>query len=240
VEAREYIVAIEREARAMATAALRDTSALVRSCGDWTMTDLVAHLGRVHRWAAEIVRTGATERPASPEVWEGGGGPEVVAWFEEGAARLVDVLQAADPTRDVWTFGGPAPTLFWMRRQANETAVHRWDAEMAAYGEGAPIDAALAVDGVGEVLEFFVPLMGKPGNGETFHFHRTDGSGEWLVTARPEGPAVERTHAKGDLAVRGGASDLLLFLWDRIPADRLEVFGDPALVSRWFELARLG
>jgi hypothetical protein len=31
-------------------------------------------------------------------------------------------------------------------------------------------------------------------------------------------------------------SDLLLFLWHRIPADRLEVFGDAALLERFFEL----
>ena len=43
---------------------------------------------------------------------------------------------------------------------------------------------------------------------------------------------ITREHAKGDVAVRGGASDLLLFLWHRIPADRLEVFGDPALLDR--------
>jgi predicted lipid carrier protein YhbT len=126
-----------------------------------------------------------------------------------------------------------------MRRQANETSVHRWDAEMAAFGEAAPIDAALAADGVEEVLEYFVPMFNRPGNGETFHFHRTDGDGEWLVTATPEGPRVERTHAKGDLAVRGTAFDLVLFLWRRIPADRLETFGDEALVSRWFELGGL-
>jgi predicted lipid carrier protein YhbT len=139
----------------------------------------------------------------------------------------------------VWTFGGLAPPIFWARRQANETSVHRWDAEMAAFGKAAPIDAALARDGVEEVLEFFLPIFKKPGNGETFHFHRTDGDGEWLVTATADGPAVERKHGKGDLALRGSASDLVLFLWRRIPADRLEIFGNPALVDRWFEIGGL-
>jgi hypothetical protein len=47
---------------------------------------------------------------------------------------------------------------------------------------------------------------------------------------------VTREHAKGDVAVRGTASDLLLFLWGRLPGERLEVLGDASLVGRYFEL----
>lgn len=81
------------------------------------------------------------------------------------------------------------------------------------------------------------PELGSAACGETYHFHRTDGPGEWLVRFMPEGPVVTREHAKGDVAVRGIASDLFLFLWRRLPADRLEVFGDADLLSRYFELA---
>jgi uncharacterized protein (TIGR03083 family) len=239
VELDAFIAAIEREARAFATAALRDTSALVPSCPEWTMTDLVAHLGMVHRWAAMIVRTQPAEFVRRNEKWTGGGGPEVVAWFEEGAADLIRVLREADPDAPLWTLMGPGQARFWMRRQAQETAVHRWDAELAAFGDGNPIDSDLAADGIDEAIEVFLPRFGKPGRGETFHFHRTDGDGEWMVTAGADGLVVERAHGKGDLALRGAASDLLLFLWHRVPVDRLEVFGDAELISRWFELAQL-
>ena len=57
------------------------------------------------------------------------------------------------------------------------------------------------------------------GNGETLHFHRTDGDGEWLVRLTPDGPEVERAHAKGDVAVRGSASDLLLARAGRVGLD---------------------
>ena len=77
------------------------------------------------------------------------------------------------------------------------------------------------------------------GNGETFHFHRTDGDGEWLVRLTPAGPEIEHAHAKGDLAVRGGASDLLLVLRNRGGLDRVEVFGDAALLDRWHELTAI-
>ncbi len=52
----------------------------------------------------------------------------------------------------------------------------------------------------------------------------------------PDGLVVTREHAKGDVAARGTASDLLLFLYGRADADRLDVFGDAALLARWREL----
>ncbi|MEX2031704.1 MAG: hypothetical protein WEA81_02445, partial [Dehalococcoidia bacterium] len=44
-------------------------------------------------------------------------------------------------------------------------------------------------------------------------------------------------HAKGDVAARGTASDLLAWQLGRGPLDRLEVFGDEALLARWREIA---
>ena len=46
--------------------------------------------------------------------------------------------------------------------------------------------------------------------------------------ARPDGVTFEHGHAKGDVALRGTAGDLLLWAWNRVPVDdRFEVFGDP-------------
>jgi hypothetical protein len=50
---------------------------------------------------------------------------------------------------------------------------------------------------------------------------------------------VTREHAKGDVAARGTASDLLLFLWGRVPADSLEVFGDADLLARFSQAIRV-
>ena len=62
------------------------------------------------------------------------------------------------------------------------------------------------------------------------HLHCTDTGddvpGEWLLTLTADGPTVEPVHAKGDVAARGTASDLDLYLWGRVDADALEVFGD--------------
>jgi hypothetical protein len=74
------------------------------------------------------------------------------------------------------------------------------------------------------------------GDGETVHLHFTDTAegapGEWLVTLTADGPAIEPVHAKGDVAARGPASDLDLYLWGRVGVDTLEVFGDVALLER--------
>ena len=47
-------------------------------------------------------------------------------------------------------------------------------------------------------------------DGATIHLHCTDVDGEWLLTGTAEGARVTREHAKGDVAARGSASDLLL------------------------------
>ena len=122
---------------------------------------------------------------------------------------------------------------------ANETAIHRWDGERAA-GEPPPIEPDLARDGMAEMLEVFVPLMRRrpavEATGETYHFHCTDGDGEWIVRFGADGVDVQAEHAKGDVAVRGPASDLFLWLWNRLPDDRVEALGDAALLGRWRQL----
>jgi len=124
---------------------------------------------------------------------------------------------------------------------AHETSIHRWDAESAT-GEQAAVDAALAVDGIDEFLTVFLPRLadnfGEVGDA-TVHLHCTDVEGEWLVARRDGELTVTAEHAKGDVAARGSASDLLLFLWGRVPADALEVFGDGDLLARFRQAIRV-
>jgi predicted lipid carrier protein YhbT len=71
------------------------------------------------------------------------------------------------------------------------------------------------------------------------HLHCTDTEGEWVVARRDGALTVTPEHAKGDVAARGGASELLLFLWGRTPADALEVFGDADLLARFRQAIRV-
>jgi uncharacterized protein (TIGR03083 family) len=166
----------------------------------------------------------------------------VVDWFEEAASNLEDCFRTSAPDERTWTWWEPDQTVgFWMRRMTHETAVHRWDGQLA-HGEPRPIDSDRAADGVDEALTVYQPKWCRPeskvaGRGESYHFHRTDGPGEWVVRFEGKGMDARREHGKADVALRGSGSDLLLFLWHRIPAGQLEVVGDRALVDRYFELA---
>ncbi|HET6810252.1 MAG TPA: maleylpyruvate isomerase family mycothiol-dependent enzyme [Acidimicrobiales bacterium] len=237
-----YLEQLRSDGAALAAAAAVDTSARVPGCPDWDVAALVGHTGVIHRWVAEILRTRAQERPsrrgfAAPE-----GGPAVLEWYRGGLDLLVGALEDAGPDADVWNWARPRqPSAFWFRRMAQETAVHRWDAQSAT-GTPAGVPQDLAVDGIAEMLESFLPLLSTAGPppdlGGSLHVHATDTEGEWTVRPGPEHLEVEPGHGKGDAAVRGAASDLLLALWGRPVFDRLETFGDSSVVERWRERVR--
>ncbi len=201
----------------------------------WTLSDVVAHLGGVHRWAAGIV----AERVMDTGHRRGRATGEALAeWFDEGLAKLVAVLSAAD-------FAGPCPNFspgspktvgFWARRQAHETTVHRWDAEAAA-GCASPIEATLATDGIDEVLTVFRRTRGGQHLDAPLLLQTTDTGASWRVTpaAKPGrvdvGPVGGATSDAA--AVAAPAQDLLLALWGRCSPD-----GSAFQVTGRTELAR--
>jgi uncharacterized protein (TIGR03083 family) len=238
--------AIEREsATFVAAGAAVAFDARVPSCPDWSADDLLRHVGTVQRWAAGMVERRATEPAGRGEIDSPAERDALLDWVRDGSAGLVAVLRATPPDAQLWTFPGLGEARFWSRRQAHEIALHRVDVQLAGQKVGGapdPIDSDLACDGIDEFFDVIAPFRLRErmvGDGETFHFHRTDGDGEWLVRLTPAGPEIERAHAKGDVAVRGGASELLLVLRNRAGLDAVEVFGDEALVTRWHELASI-
>jgi uncharacterized protein (TIGR03083 family) len=233
MEQEEYLATIRSEAEAIGALLDEHRTADVPSCPGWTVEQLVNHLGRVHRWVTAMVRSRAAERADFPPR------PERVdaEWLAEGVAELTAALEEAGPDVPMFTFPhGGGTSRFWFRRQAEETAVHRWDAEHAADpGAARPIDTEVALAGVDELLD--VLFAGRPIELDgTVHLHATDSPhGEWIIRLDDDKTLlVGHGHEKGDVAVRATASDLLLWLWGRpIPADRLEVFGDEAVLGQW-------
>ncbi len=245
-----FLVALRRESDALSAAARGHLGAAIPAVEDWTVREVVVHVGQGAQWAVHLVRDGMDPTEAllalspDPDIDELGE-DGLLAWFDGGTDELCATLETAGPDATCWTFTGDGPARDWWRRRAQETAIHRWDVSGAA-GAAAPIDRDLALDGVDEVFELFVPRLGDrlAGDGRSLHLHATDdgvpeGAGEWTIAFTPEGPTCERGHAKGDAAVRGSASDLLLLLWNRIPASRLEVFGDTVVLDFWAEHARI-
>ncbi len=203
----------------------------VPACPEWTPADLLWHSAEVHHFWSSIV-AGLLQSPESYVGRQRPADADLPSLYRSDAARTSTVLRAADPAATVWTWAGPHDVAWVTRRMAHETAVHRWDAQ-AAVGTPAPLDAELASDGIDEFLHVFLPWGADEHTlSGSAHLHCTDVAGEWTV--RPldgAAPSVSREHTKGDCALRGPASDLLLALWHRIDIGALDVVGDAAVAA---------
>jgi uncharacterized protein (TIGR03083 family) len=241
----EHLVHIRRDGDLLLATAAEVLGADVATCPGWSAERLVAHVGRTHRWTAGWITTGE-----SPEVEPAPEGPAVVDWARTGLDELVTAIAAVDPDAEVDTWLDRQPAIFWARRMAVETALHRVDAQSAVGADACtPVATDLAVDGIDEMFDVVLQYAGTgdlPLEGQTIHLHATDdelagveGQGEWLITLGTDGITVVHEHSKGDVAVRGPASDLLLLLWNRRDADGLQVFGDEALVTAWRDNVRV-
>ena len=125
----------------------------VPTCPGWTFRQLATHLGRGHRWAAQIVATRATAPVPVREVADGKLPEDPVRhapWLNAGADQVIEAVAAAG-SELVWTMTGMRPASFWLRRRAHEAAVHLADAQLAA-GRDVDLASDLAADGVDEWL----------------------------------------------------------------------------------------
>ena len=230
----------------------------VPTCPEWTLSQLVEHLGQTQHWVASIVEkrvadpsqlpTSFATLPADQDAW--------APWLTEGATQLATACADAGADASVWNPAGDARsgTRFWLRRILCETIIHRADAAGTA-DIAYQLDAELAADAISDHLA----MMTSPGwaaqrpdsaaalrgTGQTLHLHTTDepnlgDAGEWFIERGPEGATWQHRHGKADVAVRGPAATLLLVLTRRLPIsaglnDGLEAFGDLDLFTHWVE-----
>lgn len=209
-----------------------DLDAGVASCPGWSVRDLAHHMGMIWAWVDIIVGSRARARVDFPSVDLVDA--DLPAWLRSTLDALLEALAEADPTEPIWGWAGSG-VGFWARRMAHETAVHRWDAESSTDAPD-PLPAELAVDGIDEFLELLGHRQAArriPDSGATIHLHSTDADGEWLITLTGADFSVTHEHAKGDAAARAKASDLDLWLWGRVGHERLDVFGDKAILDEF-------
>lgn len=225
-----YLDHLQDDGAVLIAAARGAPDAHVPSCPEWDLTALVTHVAGAHRWVESMVRARSTEMlpfTHGPDGW-----PGVAAWYEEGLGLLVSALREAGPDVLVWNWSanGAGPSLFWFRRMAQETSVHRWDAENAV-GDARPIDAELAVDGIDEaigMLAMRLSMRPEPALGGSIGLEATDASFSRTLHLTPG--TLEQSDGTGDAAavLRGTASGIQLWLAGRsaVSTSPVSVEGD--------------
>jgi uncharacterized protein (TIGR03083 family) len=223
----ECLAAITEHSAGFAAACRDNLSADVEHCPDWSVADLVWHLSEVHWFWATIAEErldappDECRRPTRPT------DEALLETFEAGAARLVDVLRAADQSATCWTWAPQQQNVaFITRHQVQEAAVHHWDAVHAAGGSLA-IEPAVAVDSVDEFLTFSVSTEADPAEppGQpleaTFVLQAADTRDAWTIADGPLPGTLQITRVGDDDAptVMAPAADLLLWVYGRLSLD---------------------
>lgn len=227
-----------------------DPGLAVPTCPEWNLTQLFRHVGRGHRWAAQIVADRVDHALDPRDVVDGKppADPDAaIGWLNDGAQRVLDAVAQVGPDHPAWTFLGPRPASWWVRRRLHEATVHRADAALALGGDFA-LPAELAADGISEFLDLITARAGRDGQpplagGQTVHLHATDDglgqAGEWTISRSADTAALvwSHEHGKGSVALRGPARDLFLAIMSRVPvADTdIVVFGDATVWQEWVE-----
>ena len=116
MEIAEHIAFLEADGARLAAAAEQSGWDAAVPSLDWTVRELVAHTGGVHRWAADIVArcSATTDTELGGAVGSGPSDDALLDWFVEGHAALVATLRAAPDDLECATFlPAPSPLAFW-------------------------------------------------------------------------------------------------------------------------------
>lgn len=250
----DYAAALLAETRAFGELIRSgDPDLAVPSCPEWNLTQLFRHVGRGHRWAAQIVADRLDHALDPRDVVDGKppADPDAAtAWLNDGAQQVLDAITQVGPDNPAWTFLGPRPASWWVRRRLHEATVHRADAALALGDDfrDFTLPPELAADGISEFLDLITTRIGRDGqsllaDGQSVHLHATDdglgSAGEWTIGRSADTGAVSwsHEHGKGSVALRGSARDLFLAAMRRVAvADTdIVVFGDAAVWQQWLD-----
>jgi uncharacterized protein (TIGR03083 family) len=235
-----WLAALRREGEAFRAALSPELlDRPVPSCPEWNLEALAAHLGSVYRFHSAHVVRGVTDPPTErPE--PSPTGEAVIGWWVESFELILDALSGLEPDAPAWNWSiQPPVAAFWDRRMAHETAVHRWDAQLAA-GLTEPIDAQAAADGIDEALDTFLAAGHRAGPENlrgVISLRATDTVASWAVRVRGVGLSLLDTETVFDdpphaqAGATGTASDLLLALWGRVPFSVLTIEGNGDLLA---------
>jgi uncharacterized protein (TIGR03083 family) len=203
---------VEYTRRLAESAAAAGPDAAVPTAPQWTITELVEHVGQTQHWVAEIIERRITDPtqlptemavlPTDPAEWQ--------AWLSQSAQRVASAC--SDGALDAPVFNPAADersgVRFWLTSVLNETVVHGFDAANAA-GRPADADADIAA----ALISNHRTMLTSPtwemqrsesahairGSGQTLQWLATDApddAGAWFVERRPDGvtwqPAIQQ------------------------------------------------
>jgi len=234
-----------------ANAAAAGLDAPVPTCPGWTVRDLVAHQGMVHRWATSHLR-GMPHADPDAIGQAGLATPDLLGWFDEGATELLQAIVDApdDLAGRPFLRDAPPPRLFWVRRQCHETTVHAVDALAARLGRAPRADETwirevVAIDGIDELLTGFVTRRMQDVTHAPLRLLVAPMSTTraWLLDIAPDRPPlVERVDIEAgtgmpdhDAMLTGEPVEVLLRLWSRggEPRDEIERWWTDTVSVTW-------
>jgi len=231
MERSRYLDLLRSDAALLRAAAARGLDAPVPPCPGWTVRDAVEHACEVYEHKVACIAL-AGERPDPwPPEWPS---RDPLGWFDDAFARLLAALESTDPGAPSWTWWPDDQTAgFWVRRMAQETAVHRADVE-SAFGTPSPVDAELAVDGIDEVLTMMLEgdWSSEPHPELTGTAVVRVGDRAWHVDMAAEHVGVRPGDGPADVTVTGEPSPLLLWLRGRAPDDAVAYEGSAEAFGR--------
>ncbi|HEX8864824.1 MAG TPA: maleylpyruvate isomerase family mycothiol-dependent enzyme [Lentzea sp.] len=228
-----------------------DLSVPVPATPDWTLNQLLRHLGYAHRWIEQLVRERiptadrSLSKAHSVSEYAGETAAELGPWLTEGAELLAAAMREVPEDEPIAVLFPDQPgPRFWARRMAHETWVHRHDA-FEALGLPFEVDPVVAADGLYEwmTVGLQIVFLRRPEFAEllgagTLAFEATDVDATWLVDLTGAEPVARQDEGSGAATVRGPAADLVLSLYRRRGTDGLDVSGDGALLKEFLGRAR--
>lgn len=227
----QYLAHLDADFEAMLEASA-DLGADVPGCPGWDVAALLSHVLGVYRHKIVVLQTDAAP-PQRTDAWgEVAEGVDVRDEIRAAYAELRDMLAARPAEAPTYSWWPPEQTVgFWQRRMAQETTIHRWDAESATDGPDGAGDVPddLAADGVDELLGWLTWDWGdepaQPGAaGQRVLVAADDHS--WTVTLHPTSVEVVGGAGAADALVAGPASGMVLHLWGRPGEHGIATTGD--------------
>ncbi|MFI5728739.1 maleylpyruvate isomerase N-terminal domain-containing protein [Kribbella sp. NPDC051587] len=249
---------VEHTLRLAESAVAAGPDAVVPTAPEWTVAELVEHVGQTQHWVADIIErritdpaqlpTEVAKAPTDSGVWQ--------AWLSESAQRVVDACSDQAIDAPVFNAAGDerTGTQFWLTSMLNESVVHGFDAANTAATVNAttrPTGAGIAPDIAAELIGNHLAMLTSPtwaarrpqstealrGTGQTLQWQATDTTDAWYAVRGPEGATWHRgTHPSG-VTVTGPAGSLLLVMTRRLSLEGtgIDISGDLSLAQHWID-----